>query len=53
MAAPALIGVIDRQLLTILISGSIQPIFVVLLLTTPLDLLGCFLGRVIRNRLKV
>jgi len=51
ISSPVSFGVLDQQLVSVLITGSIQPIVTMLLLTTPIDLLGCFLGQVLRNRL--
>lgn len=51
ISSPAAFGVLDQQLVSVMITGSIQPIVTVLLLMAPLGLLGCFLGQVLRNRL--
>ena len=51
ISSPAVFGALDQQLVSVMISGSIQPIVTVLLLMAPLGLLGCFLGQVMRNRL--
>ena len=51
VSSPAVFGALDQQLVSVMISGSIQPIVTVLLLMAPLGLLGCFLGQVMRNRL--
>jgi hypothetical protein len=51
ISSPTLFGLLNQQLVSVMISGSIQPIVTVLLLTTPVDLLGCFLGQVVRNRI--
>ena len=50
IASPSFIGLLDQQLVSVMISGSIQPIVTMLILTAPIDLLGCFLGQVVRNR---
>lgn len=50
MITPTLFGIIDPMLIGILISGAIQPIVTILLLTTPVNLLGCFLGQILRSR---
>lgn len=51
VSSPVTLGVLDQQLVSVMIAGSIQPIVTVLLLTAPIGMLGCFLGQVLRNRL--
>ena len=51
IVSPAMFGVLDPQLVSILILGSIQPIATIMILSAPIDLLGSFLGQVLRNRL--
>lgn len=51
VSSPVTLGVLDQQLVSVMIAGSIQPIVTVLVLTAPLGMLGCFLGQVLRNRL--
>ena len=51
ISSPVTLGILDKQLVSVMVVGSIQPIVTVLLLMAPLGLLGCFLGQVLRNRL--
>jgi len=51
ISSPSYFGVLDPQLTSIMITGSIQPIVTILLLTAPLGLMGCFLGQVLRLKL--
>jgi len=52
MASPAALGMLEPQLMSLLVSGSIQPMVTVLLFTAPVNLLGCFLGQVVRARFR-
>ncbi len=52
IASPAVLGVLEPQLMSLLVAGSIQPMVTVLLLTAPVNLLGCFLGQVLRVRMR-
>ena len=52
MASPAALGVLEPQLMSLMVSGSIQPMVTVLMLTAPVNLLGCFLGQVMRSRIR-
>lgn len=52
IASPAALGVLEPQLMSLMVSGSIQPMVTVLMLTAPVNLLGCFLGQVVRSRIK-
>ena len=52
MASPAALGMLEPQLMSLLVSGSIQPMVTVLLFTAPVNLLGCFLGQVVRARVR-
>jgi len=52
MASPAALGVLDSRLMSLLVAGSIQPMVTVLMLTAPVNLLGCFLGQVMRSRIR-
>lgn len=52
MASPAALGVLEPRLMSLLVSGSIQPMVTVLLFTAPVNLLGCFLGQVVRSRVR-
>ena len=52
MASPAALGVLESQLMSLMIAGSIQPMVTVLMLTAPVNLLGCFLGQVLRTRIR-
>jgi len=52
IASPAALGMLEPQLMSLMVSGSIQPMVTVLMLTAPVDLLGCFLGQVARSRIK-
>lgn len=51
ISSPVVFGVLQTQFVSLIILGSIQPIVTVLLLSAPVNLLGCFLGQVLRNRL--
>ena len=51
IVSPVLFGALDSVFTSLIISGAIQPIVTILLISTPLDLLGCFLGQVLRNRM--
>ena len=51
ISSPVLFGVLERQFVPLIILGSIQPIFMLLILFAPIGLLGCFLGQVFRNKL--
>jgi hypothetical protein len=52
MASPSALGVLEPQLMSLLVSGSIRPMVTVLLFTAPVNLLGCFLGQVVRARVR-
>jgi hypothetical protein len=52
IASPAALGVLDSRLLSLLVAGSIQPMVTVLMLTAPVNLVGCFLGQVVRGRMR-
>ncbi len=52
ITSPVLFGALDSTFTSLIISGAIQPIVTMLMLSTPLDLLGCFLGQVLRNRIR-
>jgi len=52
MASPAALGVLEPQLMSLMVAGSIQPMVTVLMLTAPVNLLGCFLGQVLRTRIR-
>ena len=52
ITSPVLFGALDSIFTSLIIAGAIQPIVIILLLSTPLDLLGCFLGQVLRNRIR-
>ncbi|MCW3991120.1 MAG: hypothetical protein NWE79_00285, partial [Candidatus Bathyarchaeota archaeon] len=47
---PILLGVLDPQLAPLIIAGSLQPISIAIILLSPISLLGCFLGQVLKNR---
>jgi hypothetical protein len=51
ISSPILFGVLERQLVPLIILGSIQPVFTLLILFAPIGLIGCFLGQVFRNKL--
>ena len=51
IVSPVFFGALDSVFTSLIISGAIQPIVTILLISTPLDLLGCFLGQVLRNRM--
>jgi hypothetical protein len=51
IVSPVLLGALDSRFMGLVVMGAVQPIVTILLLSTPLDLLGCFLGQVMRNRL--
>jgi fumarate reductase subunit C len=48
---PIAFSALDTQFAPVIVVGSIQPMTTALILTAPLNLLGCFLGQVSRNRL--
>ncbi len=52
IASPAALGVLESQLMSLMVAGSIQPMVTVLMLTAPVNLLGCFLGQVMRSRIR-
>ena len=52
IASPAALGVLESQLMSLMVLGSIQPMVTVLMLTAPVNLLGCFLGQVMRSRIR-
>jgi len=52
IASPAALGVLEPQLMSLLVAGSAQPMVTVLLLTAPVNLLGCFLGQVLRAKIR-
>jgi hypothetical protein len=51
ISSPILFGVLEHQLVPLIILGSIQPVFTLLILFAPIGLIGCFLGQVFRNKL--
>ena len=51
IVSPVFFGALDRVFTSLIITGAIQPIVTILLISTPLELLGCFLGQVLRNRM--
>ena len=51
MVSPTLTGAMVPRFTSLIITGAVQPLTTVLLLSTPLHLLGCFIGQVVRNRL--
>jgi hypothetical protein len=51
VVSPVFFGALDSVFTSLIITGSIQPIVTILLISTPLGLLGCFLGQVLRNRI--
>ncbi len=52
IASPAALGLLEPQLMSLIITGSMQPMVTVLMLTAPVNLLGCFLGQVMRSRMR-
>jgi hypothetical protein len=48
---PMYIGVLSAVYVPVMVVGSIRPLASVLIVTTPLGLVGSFAGQVIRNRL--
>jgi hypothetical protein len=52
IASPSALGVLEPRLISLLVAGSIQPMVTVLMLTAPVNLLGCFLGQVLRARVR-
>jgi len=48
---PIAFGVLASEFTPLIIMGSIQPMATSLILTAPINLLGCFLGQVMRNQL--
>jgi fumarate reductase subunit C len=48
---PIAFGVLASELAPLIVVGSIQPITTSLILTAPINLLGCFLGQMFRNQL--
>jgi hypothetical protein len=51
ISSPVVFGVLQPQFVSVIVLGSIQPIMTVLLLSAPVNLVGCFIGQVLRNRL--
>jgi hypothetical protein len=50
MTGPVTLSKLDPQLASLIIDGTIQPLATGLMLTAPLNLFGCILGRVLRAR---
>ena len=48
---PIALGVLASEFAPLIIVGSIQPMATSLILTAPINLLGCFLGQVFRDKL--
>lgn len=48
---PIAFGALATEFAPLIIVGSIQPMATSLILTAPINLLGCFLGQVVRNKL--
>jgi len=48
---PIAFGMLASEFTPLIIMGTIQPMATSLILTAPINLLGCFLGQVIRNHL--
>ena len=51
LVLPMYFGVLSTQFVPLILVGSLQPMVTTLILTTPLSLLGCFTGQVLRARL--
>ena len=51
LVLPIYFGVLSTQFVPLILVGSLQPMVTTLILTTPLSLLGCFTGQVLRARL--
>lgn len=50
ISSPVVFGVLQTQFVSLIVLGSIQPIMTILMLSSPVNLIGCFLGQVLRNR---
>ena len=48
---PIAFGVLAPEFANLIIMGSIQPLAISLILMAPINLIGCFLGQVSRNKL--
>jgi fumarate reductase subunit C len=48
---PIAFGILSSEFAPIIIVGSIQPMATSLILTAPINLIGCFLGQITRNKL--
>ena len=48
---PIAFGILASEFTPLIVLGSIQPMATSLILTAPINLLGCFLGQVMRNQL--
>jgi hypothetical protein len=48
---PIAFGILASEFAPLVIVGSIQPMATVLILTAPINLIGCFLGQITRNKL--
>jgi tryptophan-rich sensory protein len=48
---PIAFGVLASEFANLIILGSIQPMAISLILMAPINLIGCFLGQVSRNKL--
>jgi len=48
---PITLGAIASEFAPLIIGGSIQPMATALILMAPINLIGCFMGQVVRNRL--
>jgi fumarate reductase subunit C len=48
---PIALGMLASEFTPLIIVGSIQPMATSLILTAPINLLGCFLGQVMKNQL--
>lgn len=51
LVLPMYLGALSTQFVPVILVGSLQPMVTTLIITTPIGLLGCFLGQVLRNRL--
>ena len=51
LVLPMYLGVLSTQFIPLILVGSLQPMVTTLIITTPLSLLGCFTGQVLRARL--
>ena len=51
LVIPMYLGVLPTTFVPLIILGSVQPMASTLIINTPIGLLGCFVGQILRNKL--